>query len=129
MRLKTERQEASVMARTKPAVPFDEIVEARVGRESGFAADLLQEAAQCVLGGELEAARNLIRNVIKGSIGYAKLSASTGTPETSLIRMFGPNGNPTAENLSAVFVHLQRLGGVRLRVGIERAPPRKRRAA
>jgi DNA-binding phage protein len=61
-----------------------------------------------MLSGELNAARNLVRNVIKGSIGYAELSRRTGTPEKSLTRMFGPNGNPTAANISNVFFHLQR---------------------
>jgi DNA-binding phage protein len=58
--------------------------------------------------GEFNTARNLVRNVIKGSIGYAELSRRTGTPEKSLIRIFGPNGNPTAANISDVFLHLSR---------------------
>lgn len=115
------------MSKAKPTIPFDKVVEARVAREPAFASALLQEAAQSMLGGDLATARNLVRNVIKGSVGYAKLSKRTGTPETSLVRMFGPNGNPTAENLSSVFVHLQRLGGVRLRVSAEPASPRQQR--
>jgi hypothetical protein len=110
---------------------MDLVVASRVGREPAFAGALLQEGAQSILCGDLATARNLVRNVIRGSIGYAKLSKRTGTPETSPIRMFGPNGNPTAENLSAVFVHLQRVGGVRLRVNAEpvslpgQRPPRR----
>jgi DNA-binding phage protein len=96
--------------------PFAEIVQNRVGREPAFAAALLEEAAQCMLNGELTVARNLVRDVIKGSIGYVELSRRTGTPEKSLVRMFGPNGNPTAANLSRIFAHLQRHEGVTLRV-------------
>ena len=110
---------------SSPAVASDGVVENRVKREPAFAADLLQEAAQCMLSGELAAARNLVRNVIRGTIGYEKLSRLTGTPEKSLVRMFGPNGNPTAANISSVFVHLQRAGGVQLRVSSVPAP-RKR---
>jgi len=116
------------MSKAKLTVPLDKVVEARVAREPAFASALLQEAAQSMLCGDLATARNLVRNVIKGSIGYAKLSKRTGTPETSLIRMFGPNGNPTAENLSAVFVHLQRVGGVRLRVSAEPLSTRQHRS-
>jgi|KBSSwiStaDraftv2_1062776.scaffolds.fasta_scaffold00248_4 DNA-binding phage protein len=105
--------------------PVDEIFEDRVRREPAFATSLLEEAAQCLLNGEISVARGLVRDVIKGSIGYAELSRRTGTPEKSLTRMFGPNGNPTAENLCNVFVHLQRLGGVRLEVRSVPAP-RKR---
>lgn len=96
--------------------PFSEVVQNRVRREPAFGSALLEEAAQCMLSGDLAAARNLVRDVIKGSIGYAELSRRTGTPETSLVRMFGPNGNPTALNFSNVFMHLQRHSGVSLRV-------------
>jgi hypothetical protein len=43
-----------------------------------------------------EFARRLIRDVIKGSIGYAELSRRTGTPQKCPVRMFGASGNPTA---------------------------------
>jgi DNA-binding phage protein len=113
------------MGKSNLTVPFEQLVEARVGRDEAFAMGLLEEAAQCLLSGELGTARNLIRNVIKGSIGYAELSRRTGTPETSLIRMFGPTGNPTAENLSSVFAHLQHAGGVELRVSTVILPRRR----
>ena len=41
------------MSKTKLTVPFDEIVEDRVRREPAFAAGLLEEAAQCMLNGEI----------------------------------------------------------------------------
>src|SRR5882672_9996060 len=95
---------------------FDEMVQSRVGREAAFAEALLQMAVQEMLAGDLDVARSLIRDVIKGSIGHAELSRRTGTPEKSLVRMFGPSGNPTAANISNVFVHLQRHGRVQLQV-------------
>jgi len=109
---------------------FNEGVQARVGREPAFASALLEGAVECMLTGELPVARSLIRDVIKGSIGYAELSRRTRTPEKSLIRMFGPSGNPTAANMSCVLHELQRYGCVRLRVRSEPAvrtrPARKR---
>ena len=104
---------------------FDEVVQARVGREEAFADALLQEAVQEMLAGELDVARSLIRVVIKGSMGYAELSRRTGTPEKSLVRMFGPNGNPTAANIFSVLAQLQRHSGVSLQVRSVRVP-RKR---
>ena len=106
---------------------FDEVVQARVGREEAFADALLQEAVQEMLAGELDVARSLIRDVIKGSMGYAELSRRTGTPEKSLVRMFGPNGNPTAANMFSVLAQLQRHSGVSLQVRSVRVP-RKRSA-
>lgn len=113
------------MTRSKLTVPFDEIVEDRVRREPAFAAGLREEAAQCMLNGEISVARALVRDVSKGSIGYAELSRRTGTPEKSLVRMFGSGGNPTAEKLFNVFARLQQHGGVRLQVRSVPAP-RKR---
>ena len=111
---------------------FNAIVQERAGREPPFAGALLEEAVQCMLTGELAIARSLIRDVIKGSIGYPELSRRTGTPEKSLVRMFGPNGNPTAANMASVLLQLQHHGRVRLQVRSEPAlgsrPVKTRRA-
>ena len=98
---------------------FHEIVQERAGREPAFASALLEEAVECLLAGDLPNARSLIRDAIKGSMGYAALSRCTGTPEKSLVRMFGPTGNPTAANMASVLHELQRYGRVRLRVRSE----------
>lgn len=98
-----------------------EIAQARVQRE------LLKEAVQALLSDDVAAARGLIRDVIKGTIGYAELSRRTGTPEKSLVRMFGATGNPTAANLFAVLTHLQHYSGVILTVGAVRTPPRRKK--
>lgn len=95
---------------------FDELVQARIGQEEAFADALLEEAVQEMLAGEFDVARSLIRDVIKGSIGYAELSRRTGTPEKSLVRMFGPSGNPTAANMFNVLAQLQRHSGISLQV-------------
>jgi DNA-binding phage protein len=114
---------------------LDEIAADLVRRDPLLINHILTEAAQALLDNEIPVARNLLRNVIKGSIGYAELSRRTGTPEKSLIRMFGPKGNPTAANLFTVLAHLQRRAGVRLHVASEKVRraaatrPRARRAA
>jgi DNA-binding phage protein len=104
---------------------FNEIVQERAGREPAFAGALLEEAVECLLAGDLPTARSLIRDAIKGSMGYAELSRCTGTPEKSLVRMFGPSGNPTAANMASVLHELQRYGRVRLRVRAESVAGRR----
>src|SRR5215217_5655092 len=103
-----------------------EVTQARVQRDPEFARALLQEAVQALLADDVAVARSLIRDVIKGSMGYAELSRRTGTPEKSLVRMFGTNGNPTAANLFAVLTHLQQHSGVTFQVAAVRSPGRKR---
>jgi hypothetical protein len=41
---------------------------------------------------------------------------ATGTPIKSLMRMFGPSGNPTATDLSDIIRVLQKKTGVQLEV-------------
>jgi DNA-binding phage protein len=98
---------------------FTEYTQERVSRDPDFASALLEEAVQHLLTGDLPTARSLIRDVIKGSIGYSELSLRTGTPEKSLVRMFGHGGNPTAANIVRVLLELQKYGHVSLQVHSE----------
>jgi hypothetical protein len=47
---------------------------------------------------------------------------ATDTPPKSLIRMFGPRGNPQARNLFGVLGYLQKQAGVALHVTPEPQP-------
>ncbi len=58
----------------------------------------------------------ILRDYIKATDGFEKLGRATGTPPKSLIRMFGPRGNPRARNLFGVLGHLQKRDGLTLRV-------------
>lgn len=53
---------------------------------------------------------------IKATVGSEQLAKATGAPAKSLIRMFGPRGNPQAKNLFAVIGYLQKKARVHLRV-------------
>ena len=52
------------------------------------------------------------------AFGFEKLSAVLGRAQKSLMRMFGPAGNPTAENLLGVISVLQTETGVHLKVRV-----------
>jgi hypothetical protein len=49
-----------------------------------------------------------LRDYIKATIGFERLGQATGTQPKSLIRLFGPRGNPQAQNLFGVLGYLQR---------------------
>jgi hypothetical protein len=53
---------------------------------------------------------------IKATVGFEKLGEATGAPPKSLIRMFGPRGNPQARNLFNVIGYLQKRAGLQLHV-------------
>jgi len=93
---------------------FRETVQARAHHDVKFRQALLVEAMQVLLDGHLEEGRAALRSCINATIGFEKLGAALGRSPKSLMRMFGPSGNPTAENLLAVIGLLQDETGVRL---------------
>jgi hypothetical protein len=68
---------------------------------------LLGEATQQLLDGNLEEGCSASRACINAVIGFEKLGAALGRSPKSLMRMFGPSGNPTPENLLGAIGLLQ----------------------
>jgi DNA-binding phage protein len=95
---------------------FRRTVQARAARDPAFRKALFQEAVQTLLEGDAETGLAALRDYINATIGFEKLSAALGRPQKSLMRMFGPNGNPTADNLLGVISVLQAETGVHLEV-------------
>ena len=103
---------------------FRETVKARADRDPAFRAGLYQEAVQAMLDGDFGTARILLRDVINATVGFARLGRRIGVPEKSLMRMFGPTGNPRAENLIAVMAALK--DECRLSLTVHAVPRRRR---
>lgn len=95
---------------------FKETVKARASHDTAFRAALLSEAIELLLADDVEIGRNVLRDYINATIGFEDLAAKIGKPVKSVMRMFGPNGNPTAQNLFAVINQLQKATGVSLAV-------------
>ena len=95
---------------------FKQTVQARVLADPAFRDALLQEGVEALLGGDVETGKAVLRDYIKATVGFEQLGAETGASPKSLIRMFGPTGNPQARNLFSVISHLQRHAGLTLRV-------------
>jgi DNA-binding phage protein len=102
-----------MMARTKP---FRELVQVRVKTDKKFAEALLREGIDAMLSGDVETGKTILRDYIKATVGFEKLAEATGAPPKSLIRMFGPRGNPQARNLFSVISYLQKRAGLELHV-------------
>jgi DNA-binding phage protein len=98
------------------AKSFSELVQSRVKTDKEFAEALLLEGVDAMLSGDVDAGKTILRDYIKATVGFEKLGAATGVPPKSLIRMFGPGGNPQAKNLFSVIGCLQKRAGLRLRV-------------
>jgi DNA-binding phage protein len=82
---------------------FKQTVVERVERDPDFAKALLDEAATLFLSGEPDAARLILRDLVNATVGFEGLSEMTHRPSKSLHRMLSPKGNPSMDNLAAIF--------------------------
>ncbi len=95
---------------------FKETVKERIDEDPAFRDALLAEGIDALLSGEVDVGKIILRDYINATIGFAKLADETGIPIKSLMRMFGPAGNPSARNLFSVIRVLQQSSGASLTV-------------
>ena len=91
-------------------------MQARVQADPAFREALLREGIETLLSGEIDTGKAILRDYIKATVGFEKLGADIGSSGKSLIRMFGPTGNPQARNRFAVLEQLQKHAGLTLHV-------------
>jgi len=82
---------------------FKKTVVARVERDPAFAKELLDEATQLLISGEAETARVILRDLVNATLGFEELAKLTDVPSKSLHRMLSAKGNPSMDNLAAIF--------------------------
>jgi len=102
-----------MMALTKD---FKDTIQARAQRDPAFRKALLQKGVDCLLAGDVDTGKAVLRDYINATIGFEELSRVFGKSSKSLMRMFGPKGNPQASNLFAVIQYVQELEGIQLEV-------------
>lgn len=95
---------------------FKQTVIERVERDPAFAKALLDEAATLFLSDEPETARLILRDLVNATLGFEQLALLTDKPSKSLHRMLSPKGNPSMDNLAAIFAAIQAKLEVSLRV-------------
>ena len=95
---------------------FKELVHRRVASDAAFSDALLREGIDTMLAGDVETGKVVLCDYIKATVGFEKLGQAIDTPAKSLIRMFGPRGNPQARNLFGIIVYLQKQAGIKLHV-------------
>src|SRR5271170_4877409 len=90
---------------------FKQTIVERVRRDPEFARALLDEAATLFLNGEPHTARLILRDLVNATIGFEGLAAETAK---SLHRMLSENGNPSMDDLAAIFRAVRNKLGVDL---------------
>ncbi len=111
-----------------PTGSFADLMQRHLAQDPAFAEALLRDGIEAMLGGDVETGKTILREYIKATVGFEKLGHITALPPMSLIRMFGPRGNPQAKHLFNVIGHLQERAGLHLVVTLAARPTNTREA-
>ncbi len=95
---------------------FKETILARIERDPAFREELLKEGVECLLSGDLDTGKAVLHDYINATIGFQELGGLIAKSPKSLMRMFGPNGNPQARNLFKIIGYLQKREGLHLKI-------------
>ena len=95
---------------------FKETIQKRVQTDPVFREELLKEGVQCLVSGDTETGKTILRDYINATVGFEELGDLTDKSPKSLMRMFGPKGNPQARNLFEIIEWLQKREGICLEV-------------
>ncbi len=95
---------------------FMKTVKARADRDPDFRKELLREAVEAFLSGDVETGKAILRDYINATVGFVPLGKALDMDPKSLMRMLGPSGNPEAQNLFDIIAYLQKKEGVHLEV-------------
>ena len=82
-------------------------VSERIECDPTFAKALLDEAASRLLNGEPDRTRLVLRDLVNATVGFETLARLTDRPSKSLHPMLSSNGNPSMDNLAAIFAALR----------------------
>ena len=93
----------------------------RASSDPAFRRQMLIEAVNELLAGDLEAGKAMLRDYINSTLTFPQLARKLKKPDKSVHRMLGPHGNPRADNIVEIIKILQAHEHVRLRVEATRA--------
>ena len=77
---------------------FKETVMARVKADPSFRGELIVEATNAFLTGDMETGKALLRDYLNATESISDIARELQLNEKSLRRMLGPKGNPTLKN-------------------------------
>ena len=99
---------------------FKETIRARAQSDPAFRQALLRESVECMLNGDLQTGKSVLRDYVNATVGFQNLEKSTQIPAKSLMRMLGPKGSPSLANLSSILTALQKSEGVYFELSLRR---------
>jgi len=95
---------------------FSDTIRADLESSVEFRGALLSQAVSCMVSGDVETGKIVLREYVNGTVGFLKLGVALGRSPKSLMRMLSPAGNPQARNLFEMIAYLQKIEGTVLEV-------------
>jgi len=95
---------------------FKANVMARAHRDKAFCNALLTEAINEFLTGDIDVGKAMLRDYINAAISFEILSTMLGKNPKSLMRMLGPQGNPTSKSPFEIFHVIQKLKKMKITI-------------
>jgi hypothetical protein len=95
---------------------FKDTIKIRIDRDPDFREELLKEGIECLLTGDVDTGKAILRDYINATIGFDALGTATAKSPKSLMRMLGPKGNPQARNIFEIIALLQKQEGFHFKV-------------
>ncbi len=95
---------------------FKETVKDRAVRDPEFRNELLTDALEAIVGGDIDVARVMLRDYINATVGFESVGKAVNKDPKSLMRMLSSCGNPNVKNLFSVTRFLQKEAGVQFSV-------------
>lgn len=103
-----------------PTLQFGETLREIAAENPAFAANMLEGAVTALFAGGVDEGRIQLRTHINAAMGFEELARLTGRNPKSLMRMIGPNGNSTANNLFDIISQLGRAERVTIEAHVKK---------
>jgi DNA-binding phage protein len=81
---------------------FKDTVTARAKADKDFREELIIEATNALLEGEIDTGKSLIKDYLNATGAFAAVADQLHKDEKSIRRMLGPSGNPTLKNFIGI---------------------------
>jgi DNA-binding phage protein len=95
---------------------FKETVMSRVKKDPAFRSELIVEATNAFLAGDIETGKSLLRDYLNATEALPTIASELDLNEKSIRRMLGPNGNPTLKNFLRLLTACSRIEHLKLQI-------------
>jgi hypothetical protein len=97
---------------------FKTTVMARARHDKVFCKEMLADAINELFSGDIDLGKAILRDYINATISFEILSSMLDKNPKSLMRMLGPNGNPTSKSLFEIFHIIQKLHKMKINISL-----------